>query len=209
MYDLFYFDSTGGELVEELLTASGNIDTIKNVYVNPNTDQQWHESKNKKIVLFYDLEKQIKLSIKNKNWFFKYYNEETFFNHLLARSCKSLTDNEKLVIVSSKRELNELKDKNLKKTLLTQYHGHIKDILIKRDFDLLYQHFFDRFGIVYKNKKIFRGYVNSVDLKTADVVIDLQTLIDTGGKSLFDQLGLRYQENYKQIVDTWKDKNIS
>jgi hypothetical protein len=206
-YDLFCFENSGGDLIVDLLKFSKNLHLLDNVFLNPNTVNFWQQSKNKKIVSVVDLETQIKLSIKNKNWFFKYYNENIFFNNLLVRLLKSETNNQSLVLITTIEELVNLSDRDLKKKILKKYSGAIKKI-IKKDFSMIYDTFAPRFSYNDNGQLLFNGYKNSTDLSNADVVINLNKLIESNGKILFDKLSIEYKNDYQEVVNSWKKINL-
>ncbi len=205
-YDLFYFEGTGGDLIVELLKQSNNQAILKNIFVNPNTSQQWKNSVNKKIVCLADFKTHTEIAYKTKTWFFRHFDEEVFFNNLLGRSMRPETDKNNLVLISNINELKLLNNRLLTKKIIKKYHGHIKAIVYNRDFDLVLEHLKVRF--CDHESFLFKGYINSIQLDTAHIVIDLLELINSNGKILFDQLSLPYNQTYSKIVQQWQEVNM-
>lgn len=208
MYDLFCFENSGEDLVIDLLKAAGQIELVDSLILNPTTIAHWNNSNNKKIVLIATLQNQMSISLKKKNWLFKYFNESVFFDKLLCNFCATFSNETQSVLIQNIDDFVHSTDKDLKKRLITDSGDYLKKILNKEK-SLIYKLLFDRFGTVENGREVFAGYKNSVDLQKADVVIYLETLLKTNGKNLFDQLSINYKQEYKDIINRWKEMNLN
>jgi hypothetical protein len=205
-YDLFYFDNSGGDLILKLLESANRSDLIGNIFLNPNTNTNWVKSTNKKIIIVVDLYTQMTISLKHKNWLFKYYNETVYFDNSLAHLCATrFSDKNQFHLFKTVDELLHSSDKTIKKKLLVE-GGYLKQ-LIKKDTSVVYATLCARYGTKINGQEVFAGYKNSVDLNNADIVIQLETLLESHGKDLFDQLSIKYNPEYKILVDQWKGQN--
>lgn len=206
LYDLFYFEGTGGDLVVELLKQSNNRDILKNIFINPSTSQQWKNSVNKKIVCLVNFKTQTEIAYKNRIWFFKHFDNEVFFNSLLGRSLRPETDENNQILISNIDEFKSIDNQELVRKIVKKYRGHLKSIVYDQDFDLILEHLKIRF--YDNNSSLFKGYINSTHLDSADVIIDLLELINSNGKILFDKLSLPYNQSYSKIVRCWQKVNM-
>ena len=205
-FNLYYFSNSGGDLFLELIKKN-NYSILQSIYKDPNEISLWNKSKNKKIVCVVDLKTQTELAYRNKDWLFKYYNEEIFFNNVLVRICKSISNNDQSVVIADIETLINYKNLDVKKKLLAEYSGVLKQIKNK-DFALIYKEVAARFGVEINGKEYFIGYKHCVNISTADFVFDLNDMVNSYGEVIFSKLNLPYDKKIcAEIVNNWKLKN--